>query len=107
MDITHRYTNRIGQSFLVRLSYNEKIADSASASAFVRSLEVIDTTTSTEVEIPIQARVFSTYEKYLTFGSYCAINYFGARETAIEGLRLKILTRIEDVLERTQPAMAQ
>ena len=100
MDITERYTTRAGRQFLLRLTYNERIADTDQATAFVRNIEVLDAETRQPVLIPANAAQFSTYEKFTSFGSYTAINYFGVRETAVEGLRTKVLTRIEDELER-------
>ena len=100
MDITERYTTRAGKQFLIRLTYNERIADTDPATAFVRDIEVLDAETRRPVLVPSNAARFSTYENYTNFGSYAAINYFGVRETAIEGLRTKVLTRIEDDLER-------
>ena len=100
MDITERYTTRANKQFLIRLSYNERIADTDPATAFVRDIEVLDAPTRQPVIVPANAARFSTYENYTDFGSYTAINYFGVRETAIEGLRTKVLTRIEDYLER-------
>ncbi len=100
MDITERYTTRVGRQFLIRLTYNERIKDADPGTAFVRNLEVLDAETREPVDVPANASKFSTYENFQSFGGYTAINYFGARETAIEGLRTKILTRIEDALER-------
>ena len=100
MDITERYTTRIGRQFLIRLAYNERIKDTDPGTAFVRNLEVIDAETKDAVDVPANAAKFSTYENFTSFGGYTAINYFGSRETAIEGLRTKILTRVEDYLER-------
>ena len=90
MDITERYTTRLGRQFLIRLSYNERI----------QAIEVTDAETKEPVAVPASASKFSTYENFTNFGGYTAINYFGSRETAIEGLRTKVLTRIEDQLER-------
>ena len=100
MDITERYTTRGGRQYLIRLSYNERIKDTDIGTAFVRSLEVLDSQTREAVEVPANASKFSTYENFTNFGGYTAINYFGSRETAIEGLRTKVLTRVEDYLER-------
>ena len=100
MDITERYTTRGGRKYLIRLSYNERIRDTDVGTAFVRSLEVLDSDTREAVEVPSNASKFSTYENFTDFGGYTAINYFGSRETAIEGLRTKVLTRVEDYLER-------
>ncbi len=99
MDITERYTTQAGRQFLIRLSYNERIKDTDQSAAFLRSLDVTDTETKEEVEVPANASKFSTYENFTNFGGYTAINYFGSRETAIEGLRAKVLTRVEDYLE--------
>jgi len=99
MDITERYTTRSGRQFLIRLSYNERIKDSDKATAFVRDVEVIETASGAQVAIPTNSAKFSTYENFATFGGYTAVNYFGVRETAIEVLRMKVLTRIEDHLE--------
>ena len=100
MDITERYTTRAGRQYLIRLTYNERIAETDQATAFVRNIEVLDAETRQPVLVPANAAQFSTYEKFTNFGSYSAINYFGVRETAIEGLRTKVLTRTEDYLER-------
>ena len=100
MDITERYTTRAGKQYLIRLTYNERIADTDQATAFVRNLEVLDAETRQPILVPANAAQFSTYERFTGFGSYAAINYFGVRETAIEGLRTKVLTRVEDELER-------
>lgn len=100
MDITERYTTRGGRQYLIRLSYNERIKDTDIGTAFVRNLEVLDSQTREAVEVPANASKFSTYENFTNFGGYTAINYFGSRETAIEGLRAKVLTRVEDYLER-------
>jgi len=100
MDITERYTTRAGRQFLIRLTYNERILDTDPGTAFVRNLEVADAETKEAVNVPAIAAKFSTYENFTNFGGYTAINYFGVRETAVEGLRTKILTRVEDYLER-------
>lgn len=100
MDITERYTTRGGRQFLIRLSYNERILDTDLSTAFIRMIDVADAETKEPVVVPASASKFSTYENFTNFGGYTAINYFGARETAIEGLRTKVLTRIEDHLER-------
>ena len=99
MDITERYTTQTGRQFLIRLSYNERIKDTDQSAAFLRSLDVTDTQTKEAVRVPSNASKFSTYENFTNFGGYTAINYFGSRETAIEGLRTKVLTRVEDYLE--------
>ena len=100
MEITERYTTRVGRQFLIRLSYNERIQDADPGTAFIKSVEVTDAETKESVAVPASASKFSTYENFASFGGYTAINYFGSRETAIEGLRTKVLTRIEDQLER-------
>ena len=100
MDITERYTTRGGRQFLIRLSYNERIQDADPSTAFIKTIDVSDVETKAPVAVPASASKFSTYENFTNFGGYTAINYFGARETAIEGLRTKVLTRIEDHLER-------
>ena len=100
MDITERYTTKAGKQFFIRLTYNERIKDTERATAFVRNVEVIDEGTKDPVVVPTVAAKFSTYEDYLDFGGYTTINYFGVRETAIESLRQKVLTRIEDHLEK-------
>ena len=100
MDITERYTTRGGRQYLIRLSYNERIQDTDPGTAFVRNLDVLDGETKEPVLVPANASKFSTYENFTNFGGYTAINYFGSRETAIEGLRTKVLTRVEDYLER-------
>ena len=100
MDITERYATRAGRQYLIRLSYNERILDTDPGTAFVRNLEVTNSETKETIAVPSDAAKFSTYENFTNFGGYTAINYFGVRETAIEGLRMKILTRVEDYLER-------
>ena len=100
MDITERYTTRVGRQFLIRLTYNERIRDTDPGTAFVRNLEVADAETKEAIAVPADAAKFSTYENFTNFGGYTAINYFGVRETAVEGLRTKVLTRVEDYLER-------
>jgi hypothetical protein len=100
MDITERYTTQEGRQFLIRLSYNERIKDTDPNTAFIRTLDVTDTETKEPVPVPANASKFSTYENFTNFGGYTAINYFGSRDTAIEGLRTKVLTRVEDYLER-------
>lgn len=100
MDITERYTTRSGKKYAIRLTYNERIKDTDPATAFVQNVEVIDEATKESTMVPSSAAQFSTYEKFTNFGGYVAINYFGVRETAIEQLRQKVLTRIEDNLER-------
>lgn len=100
MDITERYTTQDGRQFLIRLSYNERIQDADPSTAFIRSLDVTNRETNAPVTVPANASKFSTYENFTNFGGYAAINYFGSRETAIEGLRTKVLTRVEDYLER-------
>lgn len=100
MEITERYTTQSGKQFVVSLRYNERICDSDPAVSFVTELAVRDAASQEEMPVPTTAARFSTYENFSTFGSYCAINYQGVREAAIEGLRSKILTRVEDMLER-------
>jgi len=100
MDITERYTTRGGRQFSIRLSYNERIHDTDPGTAFIKAIDITDAETQESVSMPASASKFSTYENFTNFGGYTAINYFGARETAIEGLRTKVLTRIEDYLER-------
>ncbi len=100
MDITERYTTRAGRRYLIRLTYNERIRETDDGAAFVQNVEVLDGETRAPVPVPLAASEFSTYEKFHSFGGYVAINYFGDRQTAIEGLRTKVLTRIEDSLER-------
>jgi hypothetical protein len=100
MDITELYTTRSGKQYAIRLTYNERIKDSDLATAFVKTVEVVDQATKAPVPVPTTSAKFSTYEEYTNFGGYTAINYFGVRETAIESLRQKVLTRIEDHLER-------
>ena len=102
MDITERYTTHSGKRYLIKLTYNEKIRDPEGAGAFVRNIEVLDEDTKQPVAVPVTAARFSTFENYSSFGSFCAINYQGVRTVAIEGLRAKVLTRIEDTLERLQ-----
>lgn len=100
MDITERYTTQSGKQYQIRLTYNEKIKEADTATAFIKNVEVIDTATSAPVAVPANIATFSTYEDLTSFGSYTAINFLGVRTTAIESLRLKVLTRIEDYLER-------
>ena len=100
MDITERYTTTSGKTYLVKLTYNEKIRERDTADAFVQNIEVTDTDTMQPALLPVKSARFSTYENFTSFGSYSAINYQGTRAAAIEGLRTKILTRIEDALER-------
>ncbi len=99
MDITERYTTRAGRQFLIRLSYNERIKDADQATAFVRDIAVVDSATGEAIDVPTSTARFSTYENFASFGGYTAVNYFGVRETAIEALRMKVLTRVEDHLE--------
>jgi hypothetical protein len=103
MEITERYTTRVGRQYLIRLTYNERIKDTDPGTAFVRNIEVLDAQTKESVSVPTTSARFSTYENFVSFGGYTAINYFGVRETAIEALRQKVLTRVEDHLER-EPA---
>jgi hypothetical protein len=100
MDITERYTTQRGRQFLIRLRYNERIRDTDLNTAFLQTVDVTDAQTNEQIDVPASASKFSTYENFTNFGGYTAINYFGVRETAIEGLRTKVLTRIEDHLER-------
>ena len=87
---------------MIKLTYNEKIRDSEAATGFVQNIEVLEDDTKQPVAVPVTAARFSTFEQYTSFGSFCAINYQGVRTAAIEGLRAKVLTRIEDTLERLQ-----
>jgi hypothetical protein len=100
MDITERYTTRAGRQYAIRVTYNERIKDTDPATEFVKNVDVVDESTKEQVNVPSTAARFSTYENYQSFGGYTAINYFGVRETAIEQLRTKVLTRIEDHLEK-------
>ncbi len=100
MDITTRYSTTSGKNYIIKLSYNDRIRERDTADAFVQNLEVLDADTKRSVPVPVKSSRFSTYENFTSFGSYCAINYQGTRAAAIEGLRLKILTRIEDTLEK-------
>jgi hypothetical protein len=100
VDITERYTTTSGKSYLIKLTYNERIRERETAPEFVRNIEVLDAGTRQPVMAPVNAARFSTFENFTNFGSYCAINYQGTRTAAIDGLRAKILTRIEDSLER-------
>lgn len=100
MDITQRYTTRDGRQYLIRLTYNERIRDTDNGLAFVKNVDVLDAETRESVSVPSVTAQFSTYEQFQSFGGYAAINYMGVRATAIEGLRQKVLTRIEDALER-------
>jgi hypothetical protein len=99
MDITEKYRTRAGKSYLIKMTYNERIGERQTADQFVQSLDVIDAETKAEVSLPITAARFSTFERFTSFGSYCAINYQGVRDAAIGGLRTKVLTRVEDMLE--------
>jgi hypothetical protein len=99
LDITERYQTRSGKSYLIKLSYNDRIGERQKADAFVQGLDVVDAETKTSIALPISASKFSTYERFTSFGAYCAINYQGVRDAAISGLRMKILTRVEDMLE--------
>ncbi len=98
MDFNGQYTTQSGKGYLIKLSYNEKIGERDGFDAFIRSLEVLDEN-KRPVVLPTNAAKFSTYENLASFGSYASINYQGVREAAIEGLRTKILTRLEDHLE--------
>ncbi|HEY3330848.1 MAG TPA: hypothetical protein VGK19_12545 [Capsulimonadaceae bacterium] len=98
MDFTERYTTQAGKEYTIKLSYNEKIGERDGSELFVRSLEVLDPSKK-QVPVPVNAVMFSTYQQFTSFGAYSSINYLGVREAAIEGLRTKILTRIEDQLE--------
>src|SRR4051794_30384764 len=100
MDITQRYTTRSGRQYLIRLTYNERIKDTDPSTAFVKNVEVFDAKTKEPIAVPASTAKFSTYQVFQSFGGYAAINYLGVRDTAIEGLRTKVLTRIEDYLER-------
>ncbi len=102
MDITERYTTNSGRRYLIKLTYNEKIRDPEGANGFVQNIDVLDDETKQPVAVPVTATRFSTFEQYSSFGSFCAINYQGVRTAAIEGLRAKVLTRVEDTLERLQ-----
>jgi hypothetical protein len=99
MDITERYQTRLGKAYLIKLSYNERIGERQKADAFVQSLDVVESESKSPVAVPENAAVFSTFEQFTSFGSYCAINYQGVRDAAVVGLRTKILTRVEDMLE--------
>jgi hypothetical protein len=98
VDFAECYTTRSGKTYTIRLSYNEKIRDRDPAGAFIRSITVTDQARQ-PAPLPVTASRFSTFEDFTSFGAYNAINYQGVREVAIEGLRAKILTRIEDQLE--------
>lgn len=100
MEITQRHVTRDGRRYRIRLSYNERIKDADKGDAFVRAIDVVDIDTQQTVPVDAISSAFSTYEKFQSFGGYCAVNYMGVRETAIEGLRTKVLTRVEDALER-------
>jgi hypothetical protein len=100
MDITERYKTLAGKQYQIRLTYNERIKDDEPATAFVRNVEVTDSQTGEPVSLPPSTAKFSTYENFTSFGGYTAINYMGVREIAIEALRTKVLTRVEDHLER-------
>jgi len=98
LDFTQRYTTQSGKDYVIKLSYNEKIGERDTSEAFVKSVEILDSNRAS-IAVPSNATKFSTYERLASFGSYASINYLGVREAAIEGLRTKILTRIEDHLE--------
>lgn len=98
MDFTERYAAQSGKQYLIKLNYNEKIQDRQGFDQFLRSVEILDSE-KRPVPLPVSVSKFSTYEDFTTFGSYAAINYLGVREAAMEGLRLKIITRIQDHLE--------
>jgi hypothetical protein len=100
MDVTERYTTRAGRQYLIRLSYNDRIKDTDPGTSFVKNIEILDANSKSSIDVPTNTSKFSTYENFVTFGGYSAVNYFGVRETAIEALRTKVLTRIEDHLER-------
>ncbi len=100
MDITQRYTTRNNRQYLIRLTYNERIQGTDNGRAFVQNVDVLDAETREPISVPSDTAQFSTYEQFQSFGGYAAINYMGDRNTAIEGLRQKVLTRIEDALER-------
>ena len=106
MEITQRYTTQDNRRYLIRLSYNERIADTDQAAAFIHRLEVLDADTQERIETPEKIVRFSIYENFQSFGGYVAVNYLGVRQTAIEQLRTKVLTRVEDYLERLAPAHA-
>jgi hypothetical protein len=106
LDITERYTTSSGRTFLIKLTYNEKIRERDTADAFVQNIDISDSETHAPISVPVKSSRFSTFENFTSFGSYCAINYQGTRGAAIEGLRTKILTRIEDALERVGEAVA-
>ena len=98
MEFTERYKTRSDKTYVIKLSYNEKIRERDNSEQFVSTVNVLDAN-NRPVVLPISISKFSTFENFTTFGSYCAINYQGVREAALEGLRTKILTRIEDELE--------
>jgi hypothetical protein len=100
LDITERYTTTSGKTYTIKLTCNENIGDRDGADAFVRNIEVFDAETGQPAPLPISSARFSTFEQFTSFGSYCAINYQGTRAAAIDGLRAKVLTRIEDSLEK-------
>ena len=100
MDITESYTTSSGKKYRIKLTYNEKINDAEAADGFVKNVEVLDEGTKAPIAAPVTTCRFSTFEHYTNFGAFCAINYQGVRTAAIEGLRAKVLTRIEDSLER-------
>ena len=98
MDFTERYTTQAGKQYLIKLNYNEKIQERDGSDQFLRSLEIVDSD-KRPAALPVSVSKFSTYQEFTTFGSYASINYLGVREAAMEGLRIKILTRIQDHLE--------
>ncbi len=104
MEITQRYTTQDNRRYLIRFSYNERILDTDQAAAFIQRLDVLDEGTQERIETPEKIARFSTYENFQSFGGYVAVNYLGVRQTAIEQLRTKILTRVEDYLERLAPS---
>ena len=100
MVISERYTTSSGKTYQIKLTYNERIRERDSGEAFVQDVTIIDDDTRLPVAAPVTSSKLSTFEDFTSFGSYCAINYQGTRPAAIEGLRTKVLTRIEDALER-------
>ena len=52
MDITERYTTRMGRQYMIRLTYNERIKDTDKGTAFIRNIEVLDADTKEPVHGP-------------------------------------------------------
>ncbi|MDR3709122.1 MAG: hypothetical protein P4L33_12545 [Capsulimonadaceae bacterium] len=98
MEYTLRYTTQSGKPYQIKMRYNERIRDRDGFDQFLLSADV-EGPGQCLVTLPSKTARFSTYEDFTSFGAYASINYLGVREAAIEGLRTKILTRIQDHLE--------